>query len=425
MKKFNPPFEQDQPGGLVWVQKGKDFKFDDIVYYRGKGDVPFEQIAGRIDLVLTGPHATAAIPRELELFLEDGITQRKQYDFSDMTTSDLCKMWVEVDEHAVYVEFPHHRMLFDPNRDWPKDPEADLREYFKRWKAQQRGEKVSYNGVDSIRPISFGGVPFLREPTNDSGWSNLINTINDLGDRGARAYAKIRDQVIEQVFEAKCAYLYNLDLSQTTLAEFNSARMLHVDCVHDTMNATVSADGAVDQDKPRTDWLPKIVSLGNRGDERGEPRPPGDGGLMPIIDVPIIDAAQFRSLQQAMAIAFEVPDDEIQDSLALNQPYLGAFECQYIGRMLHALEPRGIVRHKSNEKVLSIRTGAYQSEYSRETLLGEKNTDYVRKPGTDWPDTDVPHHKDLTARLKQSYDILRRWDYDVPPIKAYQPPKFR
>jgi hypothetical protein len=93
--------------------------------------------------------------------------------------------------------------------------------------------------------------------------------------------------------------------------------------------------------------------------------------------------------------------------------------------MLHALEPRGIVRHKSNEKVLSIHTGAYQSEYSRETLLGEKYTDYVRKPGTDWPDTDVPHHKDLTARLKHSYDILRRWDYDVPPIKAYQPPKFR
>jgi len=75
--------------------------------------------------------------------------------------------------------------------------------------------------------------------------------------------------------------------------------------------------------------------------------------------------------------------------------------------------------------VLNIRTGAYQSEYSRETLLGEKNTAYVRKPGTDWPDTDTTHHKDLTARLKHTYDILRRWGFNVPPIKAYQPPKFR
>ena len=80
---------------------------------------PSHEVAGKIDLILTGPHATAAIPRELEPFLEPGLTQRQQHDFSDMTTSDLCKRWVEVDEHAVYVEFPHHRILFDPNRDWP------------------------------------------------------------------------------------------------------------------------------------------------------------------------------------------------------------------------------------------------------------------------------------------------------------------
>ena len=65
------------------------------------------------------------------------------------------------------------------------------------------------------------------------------------------------------------------------------------------------------------------------------------------------------------------------------------------------------------------------TESPRETLLGEKNTAYVRQPGTDWPETDHAHHADLTARLKHSYDILRRWDFDVPPTKAYQPPKFR
>ena len=152
-------FEQDQPGGLVWIPRGKTFAFDDLVFYRGKGEVPFAEVAGRIDLILTGPHATAAIPRELEPFLEPGLTQRLQHDFSDMTTSDLCKRWVEVDERAVYVEFPHHRILFDPNRDWPTDPEAGLREFFARRDAQARGESVSFNGVDSIRTVSFSGVP--------------------------------------------------------------------------------------------------------------------------------------------------------------------------------------------------------------------------------------------------------------------------
>lgn len=425
MAAFQPHFEQDQPGGLVWIQTSKVFTFDDLVFFSGKGEIPFEKAVGKIDLILTGPHATAAIPRELEPFLESGLTQRKQYDFSDLTTSDLCKKWVEVDAHAIYIEFPHHRILFDPNRDWPADPEQGLREYFTRWEAQQRGEKVSYNGVDAIRPVSFGGVPFLRKPSDESEWALLMGVVNDLGERGAKAYARTRDQVIEKVFEAKCAYLHNLDMEKATTAEFNSARMLHVQCVHDTMNASVGPDGAVNRAKPPSDCLPRIVSLGNRGDERGEPRPPADGRPMPAIDIPIISAAQFRSLQQAMAFAFEVPQDEIESALALNSPYLGAFECEYIGRMLHTLEPLGIVRHKSNEKVLSIRTGAYQSEFLRETLLGPKNTSVIQQPGNDWPDTDDAHHTDLTLRLKLTYDILRRWDYDVPPTKAYQPPRFR
>ena len=418
-------FEQDRPGGLVWVPEGKTFGFDDLVFHRGKGEVPFEEIAPRIDLILTGPHATAALPRELAPFLEQGLTQRQQHDFSDMTTSDLCKRWVEVDEHAVYIEFPHHRILFDPNRDWPADPGAGLRAFFDRHDAKARGETVSFNGVDSIRPISFSGVPFLRRPTSDSEWAALMTVITDLGNRGARPYARVRDEVIATVFEAKCANLHDLDVDTATVADFNSARMLHVQCVHDTMNATVGADGAVDHDKPEADWLPRIVSLGNRGDERGEPRPPATGGLLPLVDVPIIDAAQFRSLQQALAFAFEVPHAQLDDALALNSPYLGAFECQQIGRLLRTLEPQGIVRHGSQEKVLAIRTGAYQAEFLRETLMGATNVAHVRRPGTDWPETDHEHHVDLTRRLKTAYDILRRWDYDVPPTKAYAPPRFR
>lgn len=271
-------FEQDQPDGVVWMPEGKAFGFDDLVFHRGKGQVTFDDVAGNIDLILTGPHATAAIPRELEPFLEPGLTERHEHDFSDMTTSDLCKRWAEVDEHVVYVEFPHHRMLFDPRRDWPAQPEEGLREFFARRDAQARGESVSFNGVDSIRPVSFSGVPFLRRPTDDAQWRRLMGAINDLG---ARPYARTRDEVIARVFEAKCANLHELDMDRVTVADFNSARMLHVQCVHDTMNATIGPDGAVDQDKQQADWLPRIVSLGNRGDARGEPRPPVDGGPCP------------------------------------------------------------------------------------------------------------------------------------------------
>jgi hypothetical protein len=418
-------FQQDKAGGLVWIPEGVTFGFDDLVFYRGKGEVPFEEVAGRFDLILTGPHATAAIPTELLPFLEPGLTERQQHDFSDMTTSDLCKRWAEVDDRVVYVEFPHHRMLFDPNRDWPADPEAGLREFFERRDAQVRGERVTFNGVDAIRPVSFSGVQFLRRPTDEAHWRALMSTIDDLGSRGARAYETIRTDVVTTVFDKKCAHLHELDMDTVSVGEFNSARMLHVQCVHDTMNATLGDDGAVDRDKPRSEWLPRIVSLGNRGDARGEPRPPAGGGPLPSADVPIIDGHQFRSLQRALAVAFEVPPDRVEEELALNTPYLGAFECQAIGRLLRSLEPHGIVRHRTDEKVLRIRTGAYQAEFRRETLLGEPNTAYLRRPGTDWPASDEANHIDLTTRLKHAYDVLRRWDYDVPPSSAYTPPMFR
>ena len=418
-------FEQDEAGGVVWIPEGKTFGFDDVVHFRGKGEVPFDEVAGRIDLILTSPHATAAIPRELEPFLESALTERQQHDFSDMTTSDLCKLWAECDDHVVYVEFPHHRMLFDPNRDWPADPEAELREFFARRDAQASGERVSFNGVDSIRPVSFSGVPFLRQPTDDGQWRRMMDVLDDLGHRGARVYAHTRDEVIAKVFEAKCASLHRLDMDRVSVSGFNSARMLHVQCVHDTMNATLGPDGAVDRDKPRAEWLPRIVSLGNRGDARGEPRPPVGGGLLPTVDVPIIDGSQFRSLQRALALAFEVPPERVEDELALNSPYLGAFECQAVGRLLRSLEPQGIVRHRTQENVLRIRTGAYQAEFRRETLMGARNTAHVRLPGTDWPVTDHDHHADLIARLTRAYDILRRWDYEVPPSSAYEAPLFR
>ncbi len=157
--------------GSSGFPEGKSFGFDDLVFYRGKGEVPFDEVAGRIDLILTGPHATAAIPRELEPFLEPGLTQRLQHDFSDMTTSDLCKRWVEVDERAVYVEFPHHRILFDPNRDWPADPEAGLREFFARRDAQvsRRERLLQRRRLHPARLVQRGALPASTRERRASG----------------------------------------------------------------------------------------------------------------------------------------------------------------------------------------------------------------------------------------------------------------
>lgn len=135
--------------------------------------------------------------------------------------------------------------------------------------------------------------------------------------------------------------------------------------------------------------------------------------------------SEEASLQQALALAFDVSHESVGDDLALNTPYLGAFECQAVGRQLRHLEPQGIVRHRSQEKVLRIRTGAYQAEFLRETLLGARNTAYVRNPGTDWPAPDVENLADLATRLTRAYDVLRRWAYDVPPTRAFEQPRFR
>ena len=72
---------QDRPGGPVWVEAGKKFEFDDLVFYREKGQVGFADAAGSIDLIITGPHATGALPREVEPFLADGITERDPVRF--------------------------------------------------------------------------------------------------------------------------------------------------------------------------------------------------------------------------------------------------------------------------------------------------------------------------------------------------------
>jgi hypothetical protein len=155
--------DQGGSGELVWIPEGIAFGEDDFVYYAGKGDRPFDEIADRFDLIVTGPHATAGIPRELEGWIEPGMTARKQHDFSDCTTSAVGRAWAAADPGVLYIENPHPRVLYDPNRPHPDDPEHDLREFFARIHAAERGSDVSFGGVDALRPIEQAKIDCGRE----------------------------------------------------------------------------------------------------------------------------------------------------------------------------------------------------------------------------------------------------------------------
>lgn len=423
--KVTHPLVKETQDGVVWVESGHTFTFDDLVYFRGKGETDFEAIAGGIDLILTGPHASGALPRELEPFLVEGIDERTQFDFSDHTTGPLARAWAEADPRVVYIEFPHHRLMFDPNRAPSDDIEGNLRTFFERWRAEQAGREVSYNGIDAVRPVSFGGVQFLREPRSESEWGRLVAAVHAAAQQGAGPYDRVKSKVIETVFAAKSRRLHDMDRDTVTLPDFYSSTRLHLNCVHDTMQTTIGPDGAVNQAKPPDSTLPDIVSLGNRGDWRGEPRPTADGSLMSPVDTPTIEGRDMRAVQRALQLAFGVPDEQVQDALALNRPYLGAYEVQEMGRRLRALEESATVRHRSGEGVVQIRTGAYQSEFQRELLLGPTNTRIVTTPGSHWPDPDIDHVGELAAKLASSYEILRRWDFELAPTSSYEPPKFR
>src|SRR5687767_14112719 len=116
----------------AWVPAGTAFDADDFVYYRDKGRRPVDDILGEVDLILTGPHASATFPEEMAPYVADGLTCRLQHDFTDVSTSPVGRRWAEIDRHVLYVENPHPRAVRDANRARPDDLGRGLREAFAR-----------------------------------------------------------------------------------------------------------------------------------------------------------------------------------------------------------------------------------------------------------------------------------------------------
>ncbi|MGR3614511.1 MAG: N-formylglutamate amidohydrolase, partial [Paracoccaceae bacterium] len=239
-----PTHEQEHPGATVFLEAGTRFSDDDMLTYAEQSEKPFYEVAHKIDLILTGPHASAAFPREIEPFLARDLSQRLQYDFSDITTDPLARAWARADPRVVYIANPVSRLIFDQNRPKPTDVTGMLRNFFYRLHQKQAGADIGFSGVDTVRAVTFGNVPLLREPADDSAYKALAAVLSSVAGRTSLAYADARDRVIEQVLEAKTRHLHEIDLATVSHRDLQSATMLHVQSVHDTMNATATPDGA-------------------------------------------------------------------------------------------------------------------------------------------------------------------------------------
>lgn len=343
---------------IDWIPSGQTFGLEDLVFWQGKGTLPFSAVAARITTIVFGPHAGARFPAELEPFVNVALTRRKQYDYSDVITSSLGRAWAAADPGVVFVECPHSRLVLDPNRAPPADVLGGLREFFARLERQQAGEVVSFSGVDAVRPITFSGETVLRTPASDNEWQALAGALAVARRLGHDAYRSACNAVVDAV-----------------LAVHPAGRALHLVGLHDTMNTKMRADGALVVERPAADRLPTLVNFGNKGDALGE------AASEPLS----ISAMEMRRIADAWAHGFNLDATTRGSAISMNHPYKGGYEIGHYGAMLARRgEPR---------------VGAFQVEFLREALLGPRATAQLMQPGADWPAVDAAVMAGVVAAL--------------------------
>jgi hypothetical protein len=130
------------------------------------------------------------MPEELMPHVDSRPTRRKQYDFSDVTTSSIGRRWAEIDEHVLYIENPHPRLVLDPNRPPPYDLEADLRKSFRRLRIAGSARSADLVGIDAVRPVTFAFEPVLPEPRSTTEWRELVRVLQTCAANGPNIYVK-------------------------------------------------------------------------------------------------------------------------------------------------------------------------------------------------------------------------------------------
>lgn len=355
----------------------RTFRPEEITHWADRDHRGLDEALASADVLVSCPHAGAAIPGELAPYLDERLTRRLQFDFTDVSTAAIAVRWAEIDPTVVVVVNPHPRLVRDPNRPRPDDPAARLREALGRVREAGPFQRVDLRGCDAIRPVTFSFNPILRVPEDDQGIERLVADFLDAGTRGVDVYQQTRVDLLERM----------IALTYERSAAGKGARLVTLS-FHDTMNTTTSLEGAVNVPRTPADELPQVVALSNRGDAHGELRDPADPVTM--------DPQRVRALAEAHRSAFRVADP---GDVALNQPYLGSEEILSAGRRF---------REEAERAAMSGATfDAVQGEFLREFLLGPANAAEIQQPGTTWPDPDPAHVDDLAHRMRDAWATYR------------------
>ncbi|EWS99876.1 hypothetical protein N865_20105 [Intrasporangium oryzae NRRL B-24470] len=349
------------------------FTPEEITHWADRDRRGLDEALATADVLVSCPHAGAAIPGELAPYLDERLTRRLQFDFTDVSTAAVAARWAEIDPTVVIVINPHPRLVRDPNRPRPEDPAARLREALARVREAGPFQRVDLKGCDAIRPVTFSFTPILRVPEDEQGVERLVADFMAAGACGVDVYQQTRVDLLERM----------ITLTHERAASGRRA-ILTTLSFHDTMNTTTSLDGAVDVARAPADELPRVVALSNRGDAEGELRDPADRVTM--------DAERLRRLAAAHRDGFAVADPA---DVALNRPYLGSEEILSAGRRFRDEAARAAES--------GARFDAVQAEFLREFLLGPAAVAQIRRPGTTWPDPDPAQVDDLAHRLRDTW----------------------
>ncbi|MGW8481763.1 N-formylglutamate amidohydrolase [Microbacterium sp. NPDC055903] len=358
---------------LDLIPAGTVFTEDDIVVYADRENRTLDEAIADADVLISCPHAGAAIPEEIAEFLSPALTRRLQYDFTDVATDAIVRRWAAEDPKVVAVLNPHPRLVRDPNRAKPADVAADLTAAIERTRAAGAWQKVDLSGVDAIRPVTFSFFPILEVPEADAGLHRLVETFVEVGERGLGVYERIRDDLTERFLARRLEHG-----GRFTRLSF-----------HDTMNTTTTREGAVVVAREEKDRLPRVVALSNRGDTAGEERDPADP--------PTMSPTRLRALAEAHRAGFRVDDPA---DVALNTPYLGSQEILSAGRRFAELTERA--------DAVGAQLDAVQAEFLREYLLGDSATAELHRAGTDWITEDPQHVAALAAACRRTWDLYRQ-----------------
>ncbi|MDN4477951.1 N-formylglutamate amidohydrolase [Demequina sp. SYSU T00039] len=338
-----------------------------------------------VTTVVHDPHASVALPSEVEEWLAADVSERRRMDFSDFASDALGRHWASLDPHIVYVRNPVNRLVLDPNRARPSRATAreQLVEAIARTRsAAQRGETPRLAGVDTIRTVTFAGLPLLDITRVEADIDGFLDVIFEAAARTVDVYHRTVEAMITRVIAAKRAALSALPDDRGSAAERARIGHLLIVGLHDTSNYTLTADDRLNVAKPETDRLPRYVDFGTRGDPAGEPVGT-EPTSMPSPSVEALKDAYMKVFPGAAGFS-------------INAPYRGAAETVQLRDTFGSTGG-------SAEPVVDV----VQVEWNRETLYGEAAAAALRAEGREWPQEASEIDRTIAPLVRDAHALWR------------------